>query len=887
MKTLPASLLKFNRRGLPLLHARMQGQSLLADVEQILTTDRWNSFDQFRRTSRYVRDRFVEAGARTEVYSVPTCGPDGSGRWRIQQASDVKAATLDIIDPVRRRVLDFKENPWHVVQWSAATPSEGVESELIIIDDWETLRRVPAESLRGRWILTRLSPWHAANEFVRTGADGILTGNPVGARCGRTPLERQLETATEWTKLGWSGLPMEQAGLSLVALAIPGDENVRLRGLIRRHGRVRIRARVDVRRYVGTHDLTMGVVPGWGDPQEEVWVLSHSAEPGASDNASGMAICISAATALERAILDGVLPRPRRSIRFLIGYECYSFFHYLEHGKRLQPALAGMVADSLGYYPRYCNGRWNWHASMPASAGFVDAIGESILRATLRVDNPGYHVVPQPFVSTDDTLMGDPKYGFPCPWMNMHYKADGVAYEVYHTSADVPALMSPRGLRAAATAAAGYVHYLADADSPAMLEMARTHTDEVLADMAVQPRRSKAWAQLRRTQHAMSMKRLQRWMWGGDRNSLLRELAAMEAEVRRAASMGRRVLPPIRTVDGSNQVAFRTRLLAPDMENIAPDIRRKLQDTGLDRRPLFWADGVHTIRQIAVLHAEQCGTDPDVARMKDYFEAMSAIGFVKLVPAVDLISDDVLIRDLRKLGLGPGMDVIVHSSLSQIGSVRGGANTVIDAVLAVIGREGTFLAPSFNHGGAVVYNPLTTPTTNGIIADTLWRRPDARRSLQGTHAVAAIGPRAKEYLAGHLQAGIWGPESPIGRLVIHGGYVLCLGVTPESATVYHIAEIAAPCRCLAMFKGLDRLVNSDGTVTPVPGLLWRDGHCPVPVSKLETGLERRGQLKRGKVGAATSLFFKAKDLFILHRRNLAKICPTCKVRPDPNWKPKA
>jgi len=211
MKTLPASLQYFNQWALPLLHARMQGETLLADVERIVSTDRWNSFDQFRRTSKYVRDRFVEAGARTEVYPVPTRGPDGSGRWRIQQASDVKAATLDIIDPVRRRVLDFQENPWHVVQWSAATPPEGVESELMVIDDWETLRRVPAESLRGRWILTHLSPWHAANEFVRTGADGILTGHPVRSGSGRTALERQLETATEWTKLGWSGLPMEQA----------------------------------------------------------------------------------------------------------------------------------------------------------------------------------------------------------------------------------------------------------------------------------------------------------------------------------------------------------------------------------------------------------------------------------------------------------------------------------------------------------------------------------------------------------------------------------------------------------------------------------------------------------------------------------------------------
>lgn len=681
---------------------------------------------------------------------------------------------------------------------------------------------------------------------------------------------------------------MEHAGLSLVALVIPGDENARLRTLITKHGRVRIRARVDVRRYVGTHDLVMGVVPGWGDPQEEVWVVAHSAEPGAADNASGLAICISAAEALERAILDGVLPRPRRSIRFLVGYECYSFFHYMENVRRLQPALAGIVPDSLGYAPVYCRGNWNWHATMPASAGFVNNIGESILRATLRIDNPGYHVVRRSFVSTDDTLVGDPKYGFPCPWMNSHFigypHQCRDKYEAYHTSADVLGLLSPRGLQAAATTVAGYCHYLADADSVAMLQMARYHTDEVLADLAANVGRSASWAQLRRLQHAVAMQRLQRWMWGGERRTLLRELGAMETEIRRAAiaePRERRVVPAVKD---SNRVVFRTRLLAPDMENIAPEIRQRLVATGLDRRPLFWANGELTIRQIAVLHAEESGGEPDVPRMQEHFEAMSAAGFVKLVPSTHLRTQAALTRDLRALGLTPGMDVIVHSSLSRLGPVKGGANTVIDAILAVIGREGTLLAPSFNHGSASVYNPMTTPTTNGVIADTLWRRADAGRSLHGTHAVAAIGARASAYLEDHLESGIWGADSPIGRLVQRGGYVLCLGVSPESATVYHIAEISVPCRCLDMFKGTDRLLSSEGTVVPVPGLLWRDGTCPVSVSTLEAGLERRNQLARGKVGDAVALLFKAEDLWALHRHQLAKVCPTCKVRPNRNWK---
>ena len=51
--------------------------------------------------------------------------------------------------------------------------------------------------------------------------------------------------------------------------------------------------------------------------------------------------------------------------------------------------------------------------------------------------------------------------------------------------------------------------------------------------------------------------------------------------------------------------------------------------------------------------------------------------------------------------------------------------------------------PSFNHRAAQVYNPMTTPTTNGAIPDERGGCP--MRAHYPTHAVAAIGPRAAHY----------------------------------------------------------------------------------------------------------------------------------------------
>ncbi len=204
---------------------------MLRDVRTLVTTDRLNSFEGFLRTARAIRAMYRRGGVSTEVITIPTGPADGSGSWVIQEAGDVRDAAVDVVSPVRRRIADFSRNPWCVVQWSAGTKRGGVTSELVVIDSWDDLRAAGEGSLRGRMILTSLSPWHAAHEFARTGADGILASVPNGTGFGMTPRARQLPDATEWTKLGWGGLPMEHAGCRLVAIAVSPRTGVWLRAL--------------------------------------------------------------------------------------------------------------------------------------------------------------------------------------------------------------------------------------------------------------------------------------------------------------------------------------------------------------------------------------------------------------------------------------------------------------------------------------------------------------------------------------------------------------------------------------------------------------------------------------------------------------------------------
>jgi len=874
----PVSLSEFIKVTLPILLDRVDGSKILEVLDSIVRTDRWNSLDRFQETTRTLIQRYEAAGARTELYTIPTGGDVGTGRWIVREAHDVLRATVNIVSPIQQPLLDMTQNPWHVIQWSTGTPAEGITNELIVIDDLGSLDQMPAGALAGKMVLTRMSPRGYLKALTAKGAMGVITDISIHER----------PDATAWVKFGWGSIPITEGSARLVGLVLSETEGARLRALLLQHRSLTLHTIVEVRQYEGTHDLVSGIVVGRDDPQDEIWVLAHSSEPGAVDNASGVAVCVEIARIIEELIAEGRIARPRRSIRFLNGYECYSFFHYMEHAARLQPPLAGVNLDTLGARPEICDGRLSWRATIPMSAGFVDRVGEAMLRATLDLADSGYTLHPGGFVATSDTLVGDPKYGFPCPWLTTHYLDEGV-YREYHSSADIAALLSPVGLATCAAAIAGYVCYLADMGSAEVVEWASAETEHALTQISYRaatpkPVYDETHPVYIRTVHQTTMTRLRRWLWGGDRGAILAHLADCEQRVVEASGPSARILSDSIDVEISHEmqrVPQRTAFLSPDLENTPIPIAERLSESQLPEWTLFWADGHRTLMDIALLTSCELKIPVKFNQINEYFNALADLGYVKLRHPDEMITRQRLLLDLQAIGLERGMDVIVHSSLSQIGYVAGGAEVVVAVLLDILGPNGTLLAPSFNHRTAQVFNPMSTPTTSGAIADALWRRPDAVRSVHATHSVAAVGARAGDYCRpDHVFAGIWAPDSPIGRLVRHGGYILLLGVTHDSTTAYHVAEVSLSVGCISSFANTDYIVNANGQVHAVPGLAYRVDACPVPPTLIHASLQAQGLERSGKIAGATATFVKAINVWQTRREHLKDCCPTCRITPN-------
>jgi len=139
------------------------------------------------------------------------------------------------------------------------------------------------------------------------------------------------------------------------------------------------------------------------------------------------------------------------------------------------------------------------------------------------------------------------------------------------------------------------------------------------------------------------------------------------------------------------------------------------------------------------------------------------------------VSRKMIVEGLMSLGLKRGDDVLVHSAFSSLGYVEDGPRTVIEALLEVVGSEGTVMMP--------------WPLGNSYLARVFSEQPGVISSQHPTHAVSATGARARMYLKNHLESPTaCGPETPYGRLIKANGYILLLGVDQDRNTTLHAVE---------------------------------------------------------------------------------------------------
>lgn len=166
-----------------------------------------------------------------------------------------------------------------------------------------------------------------------------------------------------------------------------------------------------------------------------------------------------------------------------------------------------------------------------------------------------------------------------------------------------------------------------------------------------------------------------------------------------------------------------------------------------------------------------------------------------------MVTKSDIVRGLRELGVREGDILMVHSALSSVGRVEGGADTVIDALIEAVGPGGTIAMPTLYLPaiiGTDIFDVNESPSQMGTITEVFRKRPGVVRSVHPTHPTAAYGVRAQDLIRDHILAPTaCGEGTPFGRLAQWGGKVLLMGVDQDRNTLLHTAEDYANCLFLS------------------------------------------------------------------------------------------
>jgi aminoglycoside N3'-acetyltransferase len=221
---------------------------------------------------------------------------------------------------------------------------------------------------------------------------------------------------------------------------------------------------------------------------------------------------------------------------------------------------------------------------------------------------------------------------------------------------------------------------------------------------------------------------------------------------------------------------------------------------------------------------------------------------------------------LQELGLRRGDAVEVHSSLSSFGWVEGGATTVIEALMHVVGEEGALVMSAYPVSPPIplteeeeargitwkvrILDPNSDERTGlGIVVDTFRQRPDV---VCGTsfHRGCAWGQDA------HLHC------QNYKRLLDIDGWALLLGVDIGRCSSMHLAEdVPIPEEIREHFK-----VPAD-ILRDYPQNCWGIGYGSTPGNpwlKVWEEALRQGLVRTHTIGQSECKLFKAKAMVSIY-----------------------
>lgn len=235
---------------------------------------------------------------------------------------------------------------------------------------------------------------------------------------------------------------------------------------------------------------------------------------------------------------------------------------------------------------------------------------------------------------------------------------------------------------------------------------------------------------------------------------------------------------------------------------------------------------------------------------------------------------------LKAVGVKDGQAIMVHTSLSSLGFVCGGAQVVIEALLESVGSDGTIMMPTQSwknldpdigvyweepkewrqiiRDNLPAYDKDITPTnTMGAVAEMFRKQKGTLRSDHPARSVAANGKYAEYLTKNHDLCNIFGDGSPIGRLYELDGYVLLIGVGYGKCTSIHLADARAEYPGKRLERNSSAIMKNGKRIWKSYDTLYVDGE---DFEEIGAAFEKSCSVAKAELGNGTITFMKQRDI---------------------------
>jgi aminoglycoside 3-N-acetyltransferase len=240
-----------------------------------------------------------------------------------------------------------------------------------------------------------------------------------------------------------------------------------------------------------------------------------------------------------------------------------------------------------------------------------------------------------------------------------------------------------------------------------------------------------------------------------------------------------------------------------------------------------------------------------------------------------MLTFEKLVEGFRELGAEAGDTLLVHSSYKSLGPVDGGPQTVIRALEAALGEEGTLIMPTFNFdfNKGAPWDVRTTPSKMGVLTELVRQDPHAKRVFHPFYSFAVLGKHA-EMLGSLRYKSAYERSSVFGKLRDLDGKIMVIGLSyTNSMTFFHHIEQmeGVDYRFLKQFTG--EMTDENGnTYTDTFEMLVRDTDKGVitEVDPMGFLMEEKGIIKVRKIGEADVKLMKANEVYEFTAREMRR-----------------